>query len=186
MQHADATPEDTFARVRRFSLWLQRLASLGMAVFVAFAASVIVFPDWFEGMIAAAYPDLTIAAGITASKRTVLLLMLSLPLAVTLYGLWNVRLLFGAYARGEVFSTVPAAYIRNVGSAMLVNVVLSVLVHSIGSVVLTIDNPAGSRQLTVSLSSNTYLLLMMGGLLVVIGWVMREAARISDENSRFV
>ena len=143
MQHVDATPEGTFARVRKFSLWLQRLASLGMVAFVAFAASVIVFPVWFDGMVATAYPDLTIAAGINAAKRTVLLMMLGLPLAVTLYGLWNVRLLFGAYARGEVFSTVPAAYIRNVGSAMLVNVVLSVLVHSIGSVVLTYQQSGG-------------------------------------------
>ena len=186
MQRTSSTSQDTFARVRRLSIWLQRLTSLGIVVFVAFAASVVAFPAWFDGMISAAYPDLTVAAGINVSKRVVLLLMLSLPLVVTLYGLWNVRLLFGAYARGEVFSSVPAAYIRNVGAAMLANVVLSVLVHTIGSVVLTIDNPPGTRQLTVSLSSNTYLLLLMGGLLVVIGWVMREAARISDENSRFV
>ena len=185
MQNAHATPADTFAWVRRFSLWLQRLASLGIVVFITFAASVVVFPQWFDGMIAAAYLGLTIAAGVIVAKRTVLLLMLSLPLAVTLYGLWNVRLLFGAYARGEVFSPIPAAYIRNVGAAMLANVILSVLVHTIGSVVLTIDNPAGSRHLTVSLSSNTYLLLM-GRLLVVIGWVMSEAVRLSDENSRFV
>ncbi len=186
MNQRDIGVTDGLARVRRLSVWLSRLTSFGMVTFCLFALSMVVLPDWFDSLVELAYPQATVASGITVSKRTVLLLVLSLPLCVTLYGLWNLRLLFDAYARGEVFAPAPAIHIRNVGMSMLVNVVLSVLVHSIGSVVLTIDNPAGSRQLTISISSDTYLLLLMGGLLVVIGWVMREAARISEENSRFV
>lgn len=184
---ANANPTDaTFRRVVRLSLWLKRLATLGVILFVGFALSVVIVPGWFDTMVTAAYPEMTIATGITPFKRISLILLLALPLTVSLYGLWNIRMLFDCYARGEVFSPAPAAHIRNVGLAMLVNVVLTALVHSLGSVILTLDNPTGSRQLTISASSDTYLLLLLGGLLVVIGWIMQEAARISDENSSFV
>ncbi|MCY6379599.1 DUF2975 domain-containing protein [Hoeflea prorocentri] len=183
----DTNPTDaTFRRVVRLSLWLKRLATLGIILFVGFTFSVLAVPDWFDTMVMTAYPGMPIATGITLFKRISLILLLALPLGVSLYGLWNIRMLFDCYARGEVFSPAPAAHIRNVGLAMLVNVVLTALVHSLGSLVLTLDNPPGTRQLSVTASSDTYLLLLLGGLLLVIGWVMQEAARISDENSRFV
>ncbi len=182
----DNPTDVTFRRIARLSLWMKWLATLGIIVFAGFALSIVVIPGWFDNMVMLAFPELVIAEGITVFKRTALLALLAMPLAVSLYGLWNVRMLFDCYARGEVFSPAPAAYIRNVGLAMLVNVVLSVFVHALGSVLLTYDNPAGSRQLSVSMSSDTYMLLLLGALLVIIGWVMREAARISDENSRFV
>lgn len=178
--------KESLTRVARLSLWLKWLATLGMIVFVAFSASLIIVPEWFDTMVRLAYPEITIVTGITEFKRISLLILLSMPLGVALYGLWNVRMLFDCYARGEVFKPAPAAYIRRVGLAMLVNVVLSVLFHAIGSVLLTHDNPSGTRQLSVTVSSDTYLLLLLGGLLVVIGWVMQEAARLSDENSQFV
>lgn len=186
MSITDKGAGETFTRVARLSLWLKWFATIGMIVFVAFGMSLALVPDWFDNMVMLAYPEITIATGITELKRITLLILLCLPLAVTLYGLWNVRMLFDCYARGVVFSPVPASYIRKVGLAMLINVVLSVPIHTFGSVLLTHDNPAGSRQLSVTVSSDTYLLLLLGGLLVVIGWVMQEAARISDENNRFV
>lgn len=182
----ERSKREPYARVARLSLLLKWLTTIGMMVFVAFSLSLVIVPDWFDNMVRLAYPEITIVTGITGLKRTLLLMVLSVPLTVTLYGLWNVRMLFDCYARSEVFSRAPSAYIRNVGLAMLLNVIVSVLIHSIGSVLLTYDNPIGSRQLSVSVSSDTYLLLILGGLLVVIGWVMQEANRISDENSRFV
>lgn len=186
MSQAESDPMDGMVRVRRLSVWLGRLTSFGIVALCLLAASMVILPDWFDTLIETAYPQLTTETGITAAKRTVLLLLLSLPFLITLYGLWNLRLLFDAYARGQVFAAAPARHIRNVGMSMLANMVMSVIVHSISSVVLTIDNPAGSRQLSISFSSDSYMLLLMGGLLVVIGWVMREASRISDENRRFV
>lgn len=186
MLSSEKLTEKTFARVIRLSLWLKWLTTLGMIVFAGFSASVIIVPEWFDNMVMLAYPEITISTGITDLKRVTFLLLLCVPLTVTFYGLWNVRMLFDCYARGRVFQPEPATYIRRVGLAMLANVVVSVLIHAAGSVLLTHDNPAGSRQLSVTVSSDTYLLLLLGGLLVVIGWVMQEAARISDENNRFV
>ncbi len=186
MNSSAKVADDAYFRVKKLSRWLKALASLGMIISLGFGLSVIAVPEWFDNMVRLSYPDLPFATYISWFKRGLLIILFSLPLAVTLYGLWNVRLLFDCYARGRVFSEIPARYIRNVGLAMVVNVITSIFVHSIGSVLLTFDNPTGNRQFTVTLSSNMYLLVLMGGLLIVIGWVMQEASRISDENRQFV
>jgi len=177
---------EAFSRVKKTSWWLKNLTSLGMIVFAGFGLGVVVVPDWFNSMVALSYPELPFATDVTLAKKTGLILLYLIPLTIVLYVLWNVRLLFECYGRGEVFSAEPANYIRKVGMAMVANVFVSVFIRSMGSVLLTFDNPAGSKQLSISLSGDIYLLLLMGGLLIVIGWVMQEAARISEENRQFI
>ena len=175
-----------FGRIRAASRFLKNLTTLGAVIIVGFSVSFAAIPVWFDHLIANAFPDLTIATGITPFKRIGLLALMAFPLAVTLYGLWHARLLFASYERGEVFTSTAAGHIRLVGLAMLINAILSVAVHTLGSILLTYDNMAGSRAIAVSFSSDTYSLVLTGGLLIVIGWVMREAARLSEENRQFV
>jgi len=186
MPRQDGTSDDAFARVKRMSLWLKHLTTAGLIGCVGFGAAILAVPAWFDTMVMLANREVTVVAGITPIKRDLLRVLYCLPLAVTLCGLWNVRMLFGCYARGEVFSPAPAAFIRNLGLVMLASVGVSLLMPIAGSLLLTYDNPAGSRQLSIGVSSDTYMLVLLGGLFLVIGWVMREAARISEENSRFV
>jgi hypothetical protein len=51
---------------------------------------------------------------------------------------------------------------------------------------LSWTNPPGQKMLQIGLSSDSLGFLVAGGLLTVIGWVMREAARIKAENEGFV
>ncbi len=174
------------ARIRAASRFLKNLTTLGAVIILGFGIAFAAFPTWFDQLINNAFPELTIATGITPLKRVGLLALMAFPLAVTLYGLWHARLLFTSYEKGEVFTGRAAGHIRLVGLAMLINAILSPVVHTLGSILLTYDNMAGSRAIAISLSSDTYSLLLTGGLLIVIGWVMREAARLSEENRQFV
>ncbi len=56
----------------------------------------------------------------------------------------------------------------------------------VGRLQKTIDNPPGSRQLGIALSTNDYLALIVGGVLLAVAWVMVEATRIADEHASFV
>ena len=186
MSSQDATADLPLMRVKRTSRWLKHLTTAGLIGCVGFGLAILAVPAWFDSMVMLANPQLNVAAGITSIKRDLLRVVYCLPLVVTLAGLWNVRMLFDCYARGEVFSPTPAVFIRNIGLVMLASVGVSLLMPVVVSLLLTYDNPVGSRQLSVSLSSNVYMLALLGGLFLVIGWVMREAARLSEENSRFV
>ncbi len=173
-------------RIRTLSLWLKRLTTLGITIFIGFALSVLLVPSWFDTMVALAYETIDYPAELILLKRLGFLLLLSGPFAAALYGLWNLRALFSCYAGGDVFGGAPSRYIRNVGFAMILNAVLTVFTYSLGSLLLTFDNPKGQRQLVVSLSSDLFFVFLTGGLLLVIGHVLHEAARINNENRQIV
>ncbi len=179
-------PFEALVRVRAASRILKALTTLGglgvLAVAVAFAA----VPGWFDAVVPNAFPDLAPGTVITPVKRAGLLALMAVPLAAVLFGLWHVRLLFGTYARGEVFTAAAARHIRMTGLAMAANALAAIIAHSLGSVLLTYDNAPGARQFSIALGSDTYLLFLTGGLLIVIGWIMGEAARLADENRQIV
>lgn len=173
-------------RIRTTSRFLKRLTSLGMLLILAVSITLAVVPAWFDAIINQAFPALPMATEMTLLKRIGLLVLFALPVSAMLYGLWHVRLLLAAYERGEIFTMTAADHIRRIGLVMAIYALGSVIIYTLATVLLTYDNPVGERQLAVSLSSNTYLSLLLGGLLIVIGWVMREAARLADENQQFV
>ena len=51
---------------------------------------------------------------------------------------------------------------------------------------LALANPPGERQLALTLSSEHYLCLLFGLMLLAIAAVMREAVRVADENAEFI
>lgn len=177
---------DALARVRAASRILKVVATLGALGVLAAALAFAALPDWFDSLIPQAFPELAPGALVTPAKRAGLQALMAVPLAAVLFGLWHVRLLFAAYARGEVFTASAARHIRMSGLAMVTNALAAVVAHSLGSLLLTYDNAPGMRQFSFALGSDTYLLFLTGGLLVVIGWVMGEAARLADENRQIV
>ncbi len=174
------------ARVRKASRVLKLMTTLGAIGLSGAALAIAAVPGWFDPIVHQTFPELGIQGPIVPAKRAGMIGLMALPMAVALFGLWHVRLLFGSYERGEIFTGAAARHIRLVGLAMAVNAVVSLLVHTLGSVLLTYDNAPGTRQLSISLSSDQYMLLLTGGLLIVIGWIMGEAARLSDEHRQIV
>lgn len=177
---------DGFARVKSLSRWLKYLATCGIIMFVAFSLSVVIVPDWFDTMIRLAFQDIPAPTGITPIKRLGLMVLLAAPLGVALFGLWKIRALFACYALGDVFSERPARHIWWAGFAMVLNALLTIVTYSLGSLVLTYDNPVGEKQFAVAVSSDLFFVFLTGGLLMVIGQVLHEAGRISAENRQFI
>lgn len=173
-------------RVRTASRILKLLTTFGAVVILAAALALAVVPGWLDGLIPQAFPELTPGYTVTPIKRAGLLALMAVPLAAVLFGLWHVRLLFGTYERGEIFTIRAARHIRLAGLALAVNAIAAVIVHPVASVLLTYDNAPGARQLSLALGSDTYMLLLAGGLLIVIGWIMGEAARLADENRQII
>ena len=58
--------------------------------------------------------------------------------------------------------------------------------HTLAILALTWGNPKGERQLWFGLSSDHYLSLLFGLLLLALAQVLHEAARVADENAEFV
>lgn len=108
------------------------------------------------------------------------------PLLLTAYALWQVAHLFTAFGRGLVFEESNAAILKRIGWTLLALAVVTPLVRALQTVILTLDNPPGQRILAVGFDLGTLATLLAGGAVLGFAAIMREAARLADENRSFV
>ena len=186
MSNSESGDFEALGRVRKASRLLKGLTTLGVLGVLSAAIAFAAVPSWFDTVIPPTFSELAPDYEITPLKRAGLLMLMTVPLAAVVFGLWHVRLLFGSYERGEIFTRAAARHIRLAGLAMAANVIATLIAYPLGSVLLTYDNPPGARQVSIAFGSNHYMLLLTAGLLIVIGWVMGEATRLSDENRQIV
>lgn len=185
IKSADTTT-GTAHRIERVSNWMRWVITIGGAVMAAAYVSVWVVPGWLEEV--AAQNLLGAAATISAGPalRFLAATVAALPFLLVLYGLWQIRELFRLFGERRYFSVDGSKRLLRFGAALLLAAPAGIVTRSIVSVLLTMNNPAGSRQLVVQMGSNDYFLVVIGGLLLVVGWVMREAARMQHELQQIV
>ncbi|UXH79639.1 DUF2975 domain-containing protein [Roseateles amylovorans] len=105
---------------------------------------------------------------------------------LTLYALMCLWRLFGCYLRAEVFTAPAAHHLRRLGQAVIAMAVVTPLTQTATIIALTLGNPPGKRQLIVGLSSQHYIVLLCGLVLLAMALIMREAQRMAQENAEFV
>lgn len=109
-----------------------------------------------------------------------------LPVGVGLYALWQLWHLFAEYGAGRVFGRGALARLQRFAWALLAAALLAPLVRAAMSVVLTLGNPPGQRQLVIGFSWDDYLSVLLAVVLIAIATVMAEAVRLAEENEGFV
>lgn len=170
----------------RLSRTMARLTSVGMVAMVVLMGVAFLVPSWTREMLVTrlgqagsnlplGHDQVLAAAAITA-----------VPFSVMLWGLWNARAMFKDFARGHAFSSAAALHLHRFGVAVLAQAPLGPLTATALALALSLANPPGQRILLLTLSSNDYIALVVGGVLIALASVMREAARLAEENASFV
>lgn len=131
-------------------------------------------------------PEVVVQAPPGPALWALILVLLALPLLAGLAVLWQVQALFALYSRGDTLSPAPAERIGRIGLWLLAVAVLSVAVRPLVVGLATLGNAPGERMIAVSLGSTDLVLALAAVLMVVIGHVMNEAARVAEENRAFV
>lgn len=105
-----------------------------------------------------------------------------------LWGLWIMRRLFQSYARGAVFSKEAADQLKRVAYAVFALILARPIGGALFSLSLSIDvvKHGGQGQLMLSVGSTEVWLALAGSMVLVIAWIMGEAAALADENKSFV
>ena len=114
------------------------------------------------------------------------LLLSTAHLAALAVALFAAGGLFQSFAQGEFFAPQTGRRLQRIGLWLALFGVLAPIVRAAMTFVLTMNNPPGQRMLALGVSANDIVLVIVGGLIFLIGWVMAEAARIADENRSFV
>ncbi len=110
----------------------------------------------------------------------------ALPMVALGLTLWRMHLLFRLLFSGNVLTHGAALLIRRIGTGLMAVALLRIAVIPAQSLIVTLAAPPGSRQLLLSVSSADLGFLLAAGLMAVIGWVMEDAARATEENRGFV
>jgi hypothetical protein len=188
-----------FVHLSRLMMWLTTLGNVvmwvavfGIVLFVGLIVLEAYIPNWIRAQIRTQLQEASAGAPTTPHGLVLGSLVLAIPISVILYGLLAVRRMFAAFARGEVFTAQTARHLQVFAATMLAQAALRPLTAAGLWAVVWFTDPPGDRARTIAFSIDDYLLindyfaLIVGGVLLAAATVIREAARIAEENAGFV
>lgn len=111
---------------------------------------------------------------------------LSLPWWVGWVGLLGVWRLLGRFQRGWLLDMWSAVLVRRIGWVLVLMGPLHALGNSLALSAMTLGNLPGQRLVGIALQPEHATLLVLGSLLVLLGRVLAEAARVEEDHRGFV
>ncbi len=180
-------PQAVPPKLRRLSRVMSFLSLFGMIAIPALVIAIFLHPDTTQFlMFRLDHLGVDLTSQIPLQYRVEALVCEAVPVAFTVWVLWSLRQLFANYARGEVFSPGPLKHLNNVANALFLGVLAEFVMQAPISYVLSLHNPPGHREVSLSFGSSDAGWLFIAGAVLVIARVMGEARRVADENAAFV
>lgn len=94
--------------------------------------------------------------------------------------------LFRSYQALFLFTVENARRLHRIGWFLLIERLILIPYHMLMSLLFTWNNPPGHHVLQVSIDAIDVMLILTACLIILISWVMREGAKIAEENESFV
>ena len=113
-------------------------------------------------------------------------LISSLQLVLLSCGLLAMAQVFRLLAKNEPWHPQVGTQVHRFGKALLWFGLTSPLFRSLLVMAVTFQNPAGQKLLVISISSNDVVITLVGALLLMLGYVLQEAAVIADDNRQII
>ncbi|MGM9426173.1 DUF2975 domain-containing protein [Hydrogenophaga sp. MI9] len=186
----NAFPSDRKAlslqRVRRISRWMVAacwalLVGLPLALVFYWATA-------SDAMLAshANLPPPLIQGPLAPWQRVAAGAVMGVPLALLLAGVWQARRCFAMFAQGQVFTLQATVLLRRFAGWVAWAALAALLSGAVTSVLLTLHNPPGQRQLAIGIGSDHVFTLFFAGLVWLMAAVIGEGQTLAEENEGFV
>ena len=108
------------------------------------------------------------------------------PVALLSVGLWQARRCFLGFQRGQVFTAQAVQYLRRFAAWVMGSAVAAIVAAPLLSVLLTLGNAPGKRQLVVGVGSDFPLTLLFAAIVWLMAAVIDQGQALADENAAFV
>lgn len=179
-------PSAAIGRLARLSRVMEMVTWFGIGLITLLTIAAVMIQDWTRSIALTKLGQAGIALPITPRGQAVAAIVLAIPVGVMIYGLFAARRMFGEFAGGEIFSERAARHLQTFAATVLAQAPLGPLTAAGFSAALSLGNPPDQRSFTIAFSVDDYFALVVGGVLFAAATVMREAARIAEENRGFV
>lgn len=110
----------------------------------------------------------------------------AVPLLLLLLGLWQAKQCFDQFSTGQVFTAHATTCLRRFAAWVAAASLAAIMAGAAVSVVLTLQNPPGMRQLSVGISSNHLFTLFFAGMVWLMAAVIGQGQALAEENANFV
>ena len=170
----------------RLSAFMCVVIAAGGALAEIALAWVWLTPSWVSAFVAPRLGLQGVAIDLGGAARLSGFAISMIPMAVLLYLLLQAYALFDAFRLGAVFTAQSPVRLRRIGWCMVALALLRPITMTLLGLALTWGNPPGQRILALAVSVDDYMIAALGGLILAIGHVMVEAARIADDNRQIV
>ncbi|MCB1874922.1 MAG: hypothetical protein KDH88_03015 [Chromatiales bacterium] len=114
------------------------------------------------------------------------MLATSLHLLLLAYALFHLSRVFRVFTAGTWFVPAVSEGLIRFGFALGLYGALSPLMRTLVTLAITYRNGEGDRLLAIGFTGNDLVLAMVGTLIVILGYIMREATTIADDNRQIV
>ncbi|MDD5031395.1 MAG: DUF2975 domain-containing protein, partial [Rhodoferax sp.] len=127
-----------------------------------------------------------IQLGLPTWQRVAAAAVNAVPLACVLLGVWQVKRCFTAFAQGQVFTAHATAHLRRFAGWVAAAALAAIVSVPVISVLFTLHNTPGSRQLVISLSSEHVFTLFFAAVVWLMADILGQAQALAEENESFV
>lgn len=167
----------------KVAAWLYGLSVASLILFPLLLGLGIFLPEMFGGP--TGLPGVAATPPQTLPQWAATLIGL-VPMAFVLLALDGMRRLFRLYRQADPLSPAAGPLIKAIGRNLLIAAILGIAVQPLVSLLSTLNNPVGQREISVGISTGEIGFVLVAGLLTLVGWSMTEASRIAEENRGFV
>lgn len=107
-----------------------------------------------------------------------------IPTIIVMLGFYYLIQLFKLYAQNIIFDPKNVILIKKIGYTLIAQVFVSLLItQPLLSFILTMDALPGQREIAVGFGSEEISNLIIGGIVVLISWVMAEGGKLEEEKN---
>jgi hypothetical protein len=89
--------------------------------------------------------------------------------------------LFRLYAKEILFELENIRCIKSIGVYLMLNVLIGFICQPLMSLTLTFNQPPGQRFMNFDFSTNDFIIIMVGVMILVVSLIMQEARRIKKD-----
>ncbi len=122
----------------------------------------------------------------TPAQRAIAAGTALLPAGALVLALLALRQVCREYVAGQLFSDAVLRAFRHLGHALVAAAVLQLLQPTLLSLLLSLTQPPGARQLTIGVQSSDLLLGLLSAVVLLLVQVMRVAQQVQAENAEIV
>jgi hypothetical protein len=172
--------------LRSLCVWMARAAGALAIGFFVVAAALWLNPAWAAEAVRAHLNMNPADVTLSFAARALAGILSAAHAGLLCAALLAARRLFLRFAHDAAIEAQTGRDLRLIGGLVAAYALTTPLSKTLMVLAVTMDNPPGHRMLTISLGSNELILGVLGALILVLGHVMAEAARIADDNRQIV